>query len=139
MEAETACNPVTSLFTLHLAVSANDKASTRLNKRNKPNVFNPQTAVDNSRLLKRNTGIQKKLCQRQQTVLWVPKTWSHCEGMQTSTHEICAKDSILPVFMITAMQTVKTRQRQTREILHNTVKQNQHLLCLLTSPAKTNR
>lgn len=48
MEAETACNPVTSLFALHSAESCNDKVNTRVNKRNKASVFNTQTIVDNS-------------------------------------------------------------------------------------------
>lgn len=55
MEAETACNPVTSLFALHSAESCNDKVNTRVNKRNKASVFNTQTIVDNSNQQKKRS------------------------------------------------------------------------------------
>ena len=49
MEAETACNPVTSFLALHSAESCQDKWSTRVSKRNKASAFNTQTVVESNK------------------------------------------------------------------------------------------
>lgn len=49
MEAETACNPITSFFALHSAESHQDKWSTRVSKGNKASAFTTQTVVENNK------------------------------------------------------------------------------------------
>ncbi|KAL6490035.1 hypothetical protein MHYP_G00003800 [Metynnis hypsauchen] len=47
VEAEIACNPVTSLFALHASESVSDKKRTTILKRSKASVFNTQAVLDN--------------------------------------------------------------------------------------------
>ncbi|KAL7831306.1 hypothetical protein SRHO_G00308090 [Serrasalmus rhombeus] len=47
VEAEIACNPVTSLFALHASESFSDKRGTTILKRSKASVFNTQAVLDN--------------------------------------------------------------------------------------------
>ncbi len=47
MEAETACNPVTSFSALHSAETNQEKLSTRVSKGNKVSALNTQTVVEN--------------------------------------------------------------------------------------------
>ena len=49
VEAEIACNPVTSLYALHSSDSPYNKRNGREIKRNKANVFSTQTTVDKIR------------------------------------------------------------------------------------------
>lgn len=49
VEAEIACNPITSLHTLHSANSPHEKRNTKEMKGNKVNVFNTQAAVNSDK------------------------------------------------------------------------------------------
>ncbi|KAL6463232.1 hypothetical protein MHYP_G00276230 [Metynnis hypsauchen] len=52
MEAEVACNPITSLYALHSSEPAPEKRTIRDVKRNKASVFSTQTNADDERLAK---------------------------------------------------------------------------------------
>ena len=49
VDADTACNPVTSFLALHSAESCQDKWSTRVGKRNKTSAFYTQTVVESNK------------------------------------------------------------------------------------------
>ncbi|KAL7841403.1 hypothetical protein SRHO_G00250940 [Serrasalmus rhombeus] len=72
IEAEIACNPVTSLFALHASESFNDKRGTTILKRSKASVFNTQAVLDN--------GIQ---------ITTKGKIKFSCRLCQDNSHQLC--------------------------------------------------
>ncbi|XP_076857249.1 uncharacterized protein LOC143511529 [Brachyhypopomus gauderio] len=63
VEAEVACNPITSLYALRSSESASEKRTTKDVKRNKASVFSTQTNTDDDRVTRSHTKQTCMLCQ----------------------------------------------------------------------------